>query len=92
MWNDRRVDPDDLCFRATVSASVDAGVAFLTSIPLDTASVCPLGKNTGRPLQLDGFTARYLQGGETEGSARSGMGNFSLSLLAAVERCSYARP
>jgi hypothetical protein len=75
-WNDRRADPDDLCFRATVSASVDGGVTFLTSVPLDTASVCPLGKNPGRPLQLEGFTGRYVQGGETQGLAGLPSGKF----------------
>ena len=28
IWNDRRADPNDLCFRATVSASVDGGETF----------------------------------------------------------------
>ena len=100
-WNDRRADPDDLCFRATVSASVDGGVKFLTSVPMDTASVCPLGKNSGHPLRLDGFTGRYVQGGETQGLAGLPGGKFltvfvgggrTMQLRSAMIEISVARP
>src|SRR5262249_15860532 len=74
--NDRRADPDDLCFRAAVSASVDGGATFLPSVPMDTTSTCPLGPNPRRPLDLGGFTGRYVQGGETQGLAALPGGRF----------------
>jgi hypothetical protein len=75
-WNDRRADPDDLCFRATVSASVDGGATFLPSVPMDTTRTCPLGPSPRRPLDLGGFTGRYVQGGETQGLAALPGGRF----------------
>jgi hypothetical protein len=82
MWNDRRADPDDLCFRATASTSLDGGATFLTNVPLDTASVRPLGRTPLRPGQLDGFTGRYVQGGETQGLAAVPGGKFMAVSLA----------
>jgi hypothetical protein len=75
-WNDRRVDPNDLCFRATVSASLDGGMSFLPSIPLEEEATCPLGPNPARPLKLDSFVGRYVQGGETQGLAALPAGKF----------------
>lgn len=75
-WNDRRTDPNDLCFRATVSASVDGGTTFLPSVPLESTVTCPLGPNPARPLKLDGFVGRYVQGGETQGLAALPGGRF----------------
>jgi hypothetical protein len=75
-WNDRRTDPNDLCFRATVSASIDGGTTFLPSVPLESTVTCPLGPNPARPLKLDGFVGRYVQGGETQGLAALAGGRF----------------
>ena len=38
-WNDRRDDPEGLCFRARASASLDGGATFLPSVPLAPAPV-----------------------------------------------------
>ena len=69
VWNDRRADPRDLCFRTTVSVSLDGGATFLPSVPVEATSTCPLGENATPPFKLDGFTGRYVQGGETQGLA-----------------------
>ncbi|MEO8095845.1 MAG: sialidase family protein, partial [Pseudolysinimonas sp.] len=76
VWNDRRADPSDLCFRATASASLDGGATFLPNAPIMNTSTCPLGPEPKIPLNLDGFAGRYLQGGETQGLAPRPGGGF----------------
>jgi hypothetical protein len=69
IWNDRRADPNDLCFRATVSASVDGGETFLPNVPLTQTASCPLGGDPNSATELGGFAGRFVQGGETQGLA-----------------------
>jgi len=69
MWNDRRADPNDLCFRATVSASVDGGASFLPNVPLVRDDTCPIGRRQPSGFRMEGFRERYLSGGETQGIA-----------------------
>ncbi|MEO8452820.1 MAG: sialidase family protein [Gemmatimonadota bacterium] len=76
LWNDRRADPSDLCFRATVSASVDGGATYLPSVPLVANGTCPLGRGGVPPYDLDSFRGRYLNGGETQGLAPLPGGKF----------------
>jgi hypothetical protein len=54
IWNDRRDDPDDRCFRPYFSASRDRGETFEPEVALTGEPVCP----------PDG---RWLNGGETQG-------------------------
>jgi len=76
LWNDRRADPGDLCFRATVSASLDGGVTFLPNVAVPVAETCPL--RTGSPLteRNRSFRERWLNGGETQGLVPIGAGAF----------------
>lgn len=76
VWNDRRADPKDFCFRATASASLDGGATFLPSTSIVTTDTCPLGPEPKRPLNLTGFAGRYVQGGETQGLAALPGGKF----------------
>jgi hypothetical protein len=66
LWNDRRADSTDACFRATVSASLDGGATFLPNVPLVTRSVCPVGPGPIKPFKMEGFRERYVNGGETQ--------------------------
>jgi len=76
IWNDRRADPNDLCFRATVSASVDGGETFLPNVPLTQTASCPLGRDPKTVAGLAGFAGRFMQGGETQGLAAVPGGKF----------------
>src|SRR5262249_5526396 len=76
LWNDRRADPNDLCFRATVTASVDGGASFLPNVPLERTGTCPVGAGPRPSQSLGGFTGRYVQGGETQGLAALPAGKF----------------
>src|SRR5262249_46655668 len=76
LWNDRRAGPNDLCFRATVSASVDGGASFLPNVPLERTGTCPVGAGPRPSQSLGGFTGRYVQGGETQGLAALPAGKF----------------
>ena len=75
-WNDRRADPNDLCFRTTVSVSVDGGATFLPNAPLTRNASCPLGHDPKPAAGLGGFTGRFMQGGETQGLAAVPGGRF----------------
>ncbi len=69
LWNDRRADPNDLCFRATVAASIDGGASFLPNAPLVGVATCPLRGQPATSFGDWGFRERYLNGGETQGLA-----------------------
>lgn len=73
IWNDRRSDPKDLCFRPMVSASFDGGKTFAPNVALTSTSSCPLGADSSR---ASGFNRRYMQGGETQGFAPLPDGRF----------------
>ena len=76
LWNDRRADPNDLCFRATMSASLDGGRTFQRSVPLAATGTCPLGRSPTPNPDLDSFRGRYVNGGETQGFAPLPGGRF----------------
>ncbi len=76
LWNDRRDDPLDACFRARVRVSLDGGNRFLPSAPLTAGGACPLsGAETG-PFTPDRFAHRFANGGETQGLAPLPDGKF----------------
>jgi hypothetical protein len=81
LWNDRRADSTDACFRATVSASLDGGATFLPSIPLAANQVCPVGPGPIKPFSTEGFRERYLNGGETQGVASLPGGRFLAAFI-----------
>ncbi len=85
LWNDRRADSTDACFRATVSASLNGGATFLPSVPLVTRSVCPLGPGPIKPFQVEGFRERYLNGGETQGLVSLPGGEFLVGFIDEVD-------
>lgn len=63
-WNDRRQDPDQLCFRHYVAVSTDGGRTFGTNRPVGEAETCP------------GARSRWLNGGDTQGLAALADGSF----------------
>jgi hypothetical protein len=85
LWNDRRADPNDLCFRATVSASVDGGATFLPNVPLVERQTCPLGTARAESFSGETFRERYLGGGETQGLAPLPGGNFLAAFVDQVD-------
>jgi len=82
LWNDRRSDPKDLCFRTTVSASLDGGRTFLPNQPLVNHDTCPIGREPPNSSRLNSFGGRYLNGGETQAFAAIPGGGFLVVFIA----------
>lgn len=68
LWNDRRADPLDRCFRARASASLDGGATFVPSVPLTITDVCPATGDLA-DFSTRRFRLRFANGGETQGLA-----------------------
>jgi len=63
LWNDRRDDRGDLCFRPYATVSRDGGRTFLPSQSLSSVPVCP-------------SAGRWLNGGDTQGLVAMADGSF----------------
>ena len=63
-WNDRRHDPEELCFRHYVALSADGGRSFGPGRPVTEEQTCP------------GRGSRWLNGGDTQGLAALPDGSF----------------
>lgn len=68
VWNDRRDDSSDRCFRPYVTVSVDRGHSFLPSVPLTASPVCPPA-------------GRWLNGGDTQGIVALPDGTFQMAWI-----------
>ena len=86
IWNDRRDDPSNLCFRVYASASLDGGDTFLPNISFSPRPVCfnTPGNWSGsintfptdNGIQLTSVSDRFSNGGETQGLAAGHDGRF----------------
>lgn len=65
LWNDRRDDPADRCFRPYVAVSIDGGRSFSPNLPVHDRPVCP-------------GTTRWQNGGDTQGIVALRGGAFQL--------------
>lgn len=63
-WNDRRHDPENLCFRHFVAVSRDGGRTFSAGTPVSHEETCP------------GAGSRWMNGGETQGLVALPDGSF----------------
>jgi len=54
LWNDRRDDPEDRCFRPYLAVSRDGGMTFASEVALAAEPLCPPA-------------GRWMNGGETQG-------------------------
>lgn len=79
IWNDRKRDPTDRCFRGHVAASLDGGQTFSPPVALSERDLCPLP--VGATADPGRFGGRYLNGGETQGIAALGPGRFLVTWL-----------
>ncbi|NKB87147.1 MAG: hypothetical protein GKS06_02865 [Acidobacteria bacterium] len=66
-WNDRRADPEGICFQLYGAVSVDGGSTFGPGVPLTTGRACMSG--------------RWANGGDTQGLVGLGDGRFLATAL-----------
>jgi len=80
VWNDRRSDAADDCFRPMFAASADGGRTFGPSVPLTAAQACTAAP-TAAPGARPAFD-RFANGGETFGIAAAPDGAFHVLFVA----------
>jgi hypothetical protein len=73
VWNDRRDDPSDNCFRPYFTASLDGGQSFLANQKVSDAAGCTLTPD-GKPAP-----ERFPNGGDTFGMAALPDGTFQIA-------------
>jgi hypothetical protein len=84
IWNDRRDDPKNECYRLYVSASNDGGDTFLPNIQVNPQPTCTnapgnwfvsIASGVGN-INLSGVPDRFPNGGETQGLVAGPDGRF----------------
>jgi hypothetical protein len=87
IWNDRRDDPKNSCYRLYVSASLDGGETFLPNVQLNPHPTCTnaqgnwsmsIASNAGG-INLSGVPDRFPNGGETQGLVAGPDGRFHVT-------------
>ena len=86
IWNDRREDSTDMCFRVYASASLDGGDTFLPNVPFSPHPTCfntrgnwsgsVFVNSTSDGFEMSSVPTRFFGGGETQGLAASPDGRF----------------
>jgi len=89
VWNDRRDDPTDMCFRLYGSASLDGGQTFLPNVEIGSHPACPdTAANWSGSINsfasdgtvtLSSVGDRFMNGGESQGLAASPDGRFHVT-------------
>jgi hypothetical protein len=75
VWNDRRDDPSDNCFRPYFTASFDGGKSFLANQKVSDDAGCTVTPD-GKPAP-----ERYPNGGETFGMVALPDGTFQIAWI-----------
>jgi len=89
IWNDRRDDPTDMCYRLYGSASLDGGETFLPNVQFSSHPTCfnTRGNWEGSAnafaiddgVELTSVPDRFANGGETQGLAATPDGQFHVT-------------
>ncbi len=97
VWNDRRDDPKNQCFRLYFAASIDGGETFLPNVKASDTPVCPnhpanaaaiassfVNDARERAIVMNSVSSRWPNGGDTFGLLAGPDGIFHVAWISSV--------
>jgi len=78
VWNDRRGDLTERCYRTFFAASFDGGETFSKNVPVDSRPTCTIPASEADPVKSE---FRFKNGGDTQGIVGLPPGGFRLAWI-----------